>query len=216
MTQFEVQQTDDGSLTIYDKLHNETFHSVYGARNESLYVFIEQGLKKFCNQPSLTILEVGLGTGLNAYLTFFNKAQNQTIYYEAIELYPLTSELVQIIASSLENQTIYLQLMQAPWNKEQPINKDFVVYKRNEDILNIKFSKVFDLIYFDAFSPKAQPELWTLDVFQNLFQHLNSGGALVTYASSGIVKQNLRSVGFKVERLQGPPHKHHMVRVWKI
>jgi len=216
MTHFEVQQTDDGSLTIYDKIYHETFHSKHGARNESLYVFIEQGLKKFISHSTLNILEVGFGTGLNAYLTFLNKVQHQTIYYEAIELYPLTSEHMQIIATSLENQVLYLQLMQAPWNKEQPINDDFILCKRNEDILNVKFSKTYDLVYFDAFSPKAQPELWTLEVFQNLFQHLNYGGVLVTYASSGIVKQNLRSAGFKVERLQGPPHKHHMVRAWKI
>jgi tRNA U34 5-methylaminomethyl-2-thiouridine-forming methyltransferase MnmC len=216
MARFEIQKTEDGSLTIYDKLYNETFHSKYGARNESVYVFIEQGLQKFCNQPALTVLEVGFGSGLNAYLTYLHKAQNQTIYYEAIELYPLEAEQFKTIASSLENQAFYLQLMQASWNKEQPINEDFTLCKRNEDILNVKFSKAFDLVYFDAFSPKTQPELWTLDVFQNLFQHLNFGGALVTYASSGIAKQNLRSAGFKVERLQGPPHKHHIVRAWKI
>lgn len=216
MARFIVQQTEDESLTIYDKLYNETFHSIYGARNESEYVFIEKGLKYFSDKAKLNILEIGFGSGLNAYLSYLNRALNQVIYYEAIELYPLETEEIEIIAQSLENQLFYMQMMLTPWNKEFLINENFLIHKRNEDILNVKFSKIFDLIYFDAFSPKIQPEMWTVDIFQKLFKCLNIGGILVTYASSGIVKQNLRSVGFIVERLQGPPHKHHMIRARKM
>ncbi|MGQ9845933.1 MAG: tRNA (5-methylaminomethyl-2-thiouridine)(34)-methyltransferase MnmD [Bacteroidales bacterium] len=216
MERFIVQQTEDGSLTIYDKLFNETFHSIYGARNESEYVFIEKGLKYFSDKEKLNILEIGFGTGLNAYLSYFNKTHNQTIYYEAIDLYPIETKQIQTIAQSLENQLFYLQIMQAPWNEEQLIKADFMLFKRNEDVLNVKFKKMFDLIYFDAFSPKTQPEVWTIDIFQKLFMCLNIGGVLVTYASTGIVKQNLRKTGFRVERLQGPPHKRHMIRALKI
>lgn len=216
MERFKVQQTEDGSLTLYDKLFNETFHSIYGARNESEYVFIEKGLKYFSDKTKLNILEVGFGSGLNAYLSYLNKAHNQTIYYEALELYPIETEQIQTIAQTLENQLFYLQMMHASWNNEQLIDHNFSICKRNEDVLKANFIKTFDLIYFDAFSPKTQPEIWTINIFQKLFKCLNMGGTLVTYASSGIVKQNLRNVGFRVERLQGPPHKHHMIRAWKM
>lgn len=216
MSRFKILQTKDGSLTLYDKLFNETFHSIYGARNESEYVFIEKGLKNFPGKAKLNILEIGFGTGLNAYLSYLNRANNQSIYYEVVELYPLEAKQIQAISQTLENQFFYLQMMHASWNIEQLINDNFTIYKRNEDISNAKFINTFDLIYFDAFSPKTQPEIWTIDIFQKLFMCLNIGGALVTYASSGIVKQNLRSVGFIVERLQGPPHKHHMIRAWKM
>ncbi len=216
MARFEIQKTDDGSLTLYDTIFKETFHSKFGARSESEYVFIEQGLKKFCDFPDLKILEIGFGTGFNAFLTFLNKPKDQKIFYEAIELFPIEEEQIILIAKSLHEKEVYLSLATAVWNKEQNISSDFILYKRNEDITKVVFDKQFDLVYFDAFSPKTQPELWTLNIFQNIHRHLRVGGALVTYASSGIVKQNLRNAGFIVERLPGPPHKHHMLRASKI
>lgn len=216
MSRFEIQRTDDGSLTIYDILFKETFHSKFGARCESEYVFIEQGLKKFCNFPDLKILEIGFGTGFNAFLTFLKKPQDQKIFYEAIELFPIEEEQIASIAESLSEKELYQNLTAAKWNEEQRISSDFILYKRNEDVAKVIFDKQFDLVYFDAFSPKTQPELWTLDIFRNIYQHLRVGGVLVTYASSGIAKQNLRNTGFIVERLPGPPHKHHMLRAKKI
>lgn len=216
MARFEIKKTDDGSLTLYDTIFKETFHSRFGARSESEYVFIEQGLKKFCNFSDLKILEIGFGTGLNAFLTFLSKPKEQKIFYEAIELFPIEEEQIILIAESLQEKEAYLSLVTALWDKEQNISSDFILHKRNEDITKVVFNNQFDLVYFDAFSPKTQPELWTLDVFQNIYKHLRLGGALVTYASSGIVKQNLRNSRFIVERLPGPPHKHHMLRASKI
>lgn len=213
---FEVQSTEDGSQTIFDAFFNETFHSKFGARSESQYVFIEKGLCEFCNVNELNILEIGFGTGLNALLTLLNKPSGQKIYYETVELFPIEQKLVKLFSESLPEKELYLKFMEAKWGEEQVIMPDFILFKRNENITECTYNKNFDLIYFDAFSPKTQPELWSVAVFDRLYRHINHGGMLVTYASSGVVKQSLRAVGFKVERLPGPLHKHHMVRGWKL
>jgi tRNA U34 5-methylaminomethyl-2-thiouridine-forming methyltransferase MnmC len=216
MKRFEIQTTEDGSLTIYDTLFNETFHSKYGARSESEYVFIEQGLKKFLDVSEINILEIGFGTRMNTLLTLLNKPIEQKIYYEAIELFPLQQELVELYSESLPEKELYLKLMKAKWDEEQAITPNFILFKRNENITKLTYNKNFNLIYFDAFSPKTQPELWSVEVFEQIYKHSHPGSAIVTYASSGVVKQNLRNAGFIVERLPGPPHKHHMVRGYKI
>lgn len=216
MTRFEVQKTNDGSLTLYDTFYKETFHSKFGARSESEYVFIKQGLQRFTYRNDLKILEVGFGTGLNAFLTFLNKTQDQKIFYEAIELFPIEKEHIILLSESIQQKEIYMSIATTIWNKEQNISSDFILFKRNDDITKAVFDKQFDLVYFDAFSPKTQPELWTLDIFRNIYNHLSLDGVLVTYASSGVVKQNLKNAGFIVQRLPGFFPKRHMIRAIKM
>ncbi|BDX38619.1 hypothetical protein CYCD_19740 [Tenuifilaceae bacterium CYCD] len=213
--------TADGSHTLYSEVHNAYYHSLNGALTESLHIFIDAGYLFISNQfNQISILEVGLGSGLNAALTAKESSELaiQT-EYTAIELYPISKQQIanlnynQILASGVAE--FWINIMLAEWGGFVTINDYFNVIKLNSDFTKWVPDKTFNLIYFDAFAPEDQPEMWSAEMFQKLYDALSVGGVLVTYSSKGIVKQALRSVGFKVERLAGPPGKRHILRAVK-
>ncbi len=217
----KIVESADGSHTILLSGTNETFHSQHGAVQESKHVFIKNGLN-MCSKKIIHILEIGFGTGLNAFLTFLEALHNNlTIFYTAIEKYPISiQEAHQLNYPKFLNakKEDFLEFHNNIWNTEYEIGKNFFLKKINSDILNFSLEEeeLFDLIYFDAFSPVNQSELWAEEVFANIYLHTAKGGLLSTYSSKGIVKQNLRNCGFIVKRLKGPPGKHHILNAHKI
>ncbi len=213
MIRYEITQTSDGSLTIKDYVVDETFHSVAGARSESMHVFIENGLFLFKEKSSLSIFEMGFGTGLNALLTAMEKPKYQHIYYETIELYPLPNQIMEEINNHLFSdfeKDLFRKIWQCRWGINCELPNDFILCKKVADIRNYTFDRKFDLVYYDAFSFKSQPDLWTTEIFKNIYSAMNYGACLVTYACNGQLKTNLKNAGFEVKRLAGAPPKHHM------
>ncbi|MCW3086606.1 MAG: SAM-dependent methyltransferase [Bacteroidetes bacterium] len=227
----ELIKTEDGSHSLYVKELNEHYHSTHGAIQESKHVFIEAGLKHFCAAFSgnqINILEIGLGTGLNALLTFFEtKKISQTIDYTALEAFPISSELakqlnyVELLSeknshAKADLQNTFDQLHDSEWGKKNAISDQFNFKKIKETLQQIVFeNEQFDLIYFDAFGPPVQPEMWTEPIFQKIYNATKSNGILVTYCAKGEVKRTLKKVGFTVESIPGPPEKREMIRAKK-
>lgn len=220
----KIYPTLDHSNTLYDEELDETYHSRNGALEESQYVFIEKGLNQLLQSPKkeLKILEVGFGTGLNSILTFINTKNipHCSIQYDTLETAPLPFELVNLLNYnnflSEDYFRTFKQMHHQTWDKPILIDSNFTLQKINMRLQDFVPSHQYDLIYFDAFAPDKQPEMWTIDVFAKLFLATKRHGVLVTYSSKGEVKRNLRSVGFEVERLPGPPRKRHMLRASKI
>jgi tRNA U34 5-methylaminomethyl-2-thiouridine-forming methyltransferase MnmC len=204
---------------------NVTYHSTHGAIQESEHVFIQAGLNQALTvHSSVSILEMGFGTGLNALLTLIEaEAHKKAIHYTAIELYPLEAEQIgtlnycgQLNRNDLQHN--FATLHTSAWQTDIPITEYFTLYKSGTDLLKFEPSQAgqqFHLIYFDAFAPTAQPQLWTSAVFEKLFNLLSPGGLLVTYCSKGNVRRAMQAAGFRVEKLAGPPGKREMVRAWK-
>ena len=210
--------TNDGSHSIFNAKVNETYHSKHGAIVEAEYVFIKNGLMAE-NKKQFNILEVGFGTGLNALLTA-QKAQQKkiAINYHGIELYPVPKEsYIQLNFTELigEEKSKLLQLHECEWEKEHVINNFFKLTKNEINLENYTSKNKFDIIYFDAFSPEKQPELWTAEVFQNMYELLKEDGFLVTYCAKGVVKRTMKAVGFEIIVLDGPPGKRQMTRANK-
>ncbi len=213
--------TGDGSHSIIVPELNVAYHSVHGAIQESIHVFINAGLDPLISYGGISqinIFEVGLGTGLNALLSLIEaKKRNLRIYYEAIELFPLSTEEVKKLnychqLGRPELQSSFEGMHTSDWARHIQIDENFILMKRNEDLLTFDRLKPFNLIYFDAFAPKAQPELWTKEVFDKMFSILVPEGILVTYCSKGDVRRAMIAAGLKVEKLQGPPGKREMLR----
>jgi tRNA U34 5-methylaminomethyl-2-thiouridine-forming methyltransferase MnmC len=210
--------TNDGSHSIFNPEVNETYHSKHGAIVEAEYVFIKNGLLAE-KKKQFNILEVGFGTGLNALLTA-QKAQQKKIdiIYHGIELYPVTKEnYSQLNFTELigEEKSKLLQLHVCNWEEEHLINNFFKLTKKKIAVENYTSKTKFDIIYFDAFSPEKQPELWTVEIFQNMYDLLNENGFLVTYCAKGVVKRTMKAVGFEIIVLDGPPGKRQMTRANK-
>lgn len=214
-------ETEDGSHSIIIPELSVTYHSRHGAIQESQHVFIESGLKPLLNHNKnnkISIFEVGFGTGLNALLTLMaTEMLPVKIYYEAAE----TDPVEPAIASSLNYTTAlrrpdlfpqFLMLHESLWNSPQTISDNFNLYKRKEDIRDISLTGIFDLVYFDAFDPVVQPELWTTDIFKKLFKVMHAGSVLVTYSSKGAVRRAMQEAGFSVEKIPGPKGKKEIVR----
>jgi tRNA U34 5-methylaminomethyl-2-thiouridine-forming methyltransferase MnmC len=217
--------TKDGSHTIGIPEMNVTYHSIHGAIQESMHVFIEAGLYGLgrLNRPDpLNILEMGLGAGLNALLTLLQADKlKQPIHYTAIELFPLAEKKACNLnyceqLSQPCYQTLFEKLHQSEWEKDIVITSYFTFHKTNTDLLNFSTNGSFDLIYFDAFAPNAQPELWTKEVFEKLYDIMNEEGVLVTYCSKGDIRRAMRAAGFSVEKIKGPPGKREITRALKI
>ncbi|MGE5419055.1 MAG: tRNA (5-methylaminomethyl-2-thiouridine)(34)-methyltransferase MnmD [Chloroflexota bacterium] len=211
--------TSDGSHTIYIPELNEHYHSVHGAIQESEHIFIETGFKT-CAGSSLSILEIGFGTGLNAFLTALEAEKNCTkVNYTTIEKYPLGDHMVNSLnyASILGSgsNALFTSLHSSPWNVKIGITDCFTLEKIDGDLTSINLSGMYDLIYFDAFGPDKQPEMWTPDVFSKVSDVTKQGGVLVTYSAKGEVKRNLRATGFDVRLLPGPPGKRQIIRAVK-
>ena len=210
--------TNDGSHSIFNPKINETYHSKHGAIVEAEYVFIKNGLLAE-NKKQFNILEIGFGTGLNALLTA-QKAQQKkiSINYHGIELYPVPKgSYSQLNFTELigEKNSKLLQLHECEWEKEHVINNFFKLTKNEITLENYSSKTKFDIIYFDAFSPEKQQELWTTEVFQNMYNLLNKDGFLVTYCAKGSVKRTMKAVGFEIIVLDGPPGKRQMTRANK-
>lgn len=213
-------KTDDGSQTIYSEQFNEHYHSTFGALSESVHVFIEAGLKH-CKLNEISIFEVGFGTGLNAILTYIESIkQNLKIKYTTIELFPVDINLIENINYNqfltASQYHIFNKMHSAEWNTEVQLDNHFAFTKIKADLTSYIPTEKYDVIYFDAFAPDTQTEMWTFDIFERLFKATNPQGFLTTYSSKGIVKKNMRNAGFKITRLQGPKGKHHILRAEKV
>lgn len=217
----KIIATRDGSHTVAIPTMGVTYHSIHGAISESMHVFIEAGLKCIGNEITpLHILEMGFGTGLNALLTMEEAHRSQLlIYYTALELFPLEKHhaLSLNYCEQLKNASLlplFEQLHQSGWEEDVAISHYFTIRKLNCDLLNYSTHQLFDLVYFDAFAPSAQPELWTKDVFMKLKSMMRPGGIFVTYCSKGDVRRAMQAAGFNVERIPGPPGKREMIRAF--
>lgn len=217
----EVVKTNDHSSTLFVPELDQHYHSMHGAMQESMHVFIVAGLHLFKQKSALSILEVGLGTGLNALLTAQEAEKlNLDITYTAIEKYPLSmAEMLQLnygeMLEGTKTKRLLTDLHQVKWNEKIELTPFFIILKLEADLKNHKAEGVYDLIYFDAFAPSAQPDLWTITVFENMFHSLKKGGVLVTYCVKGDVRRNMKAAGFEVEKIPGPPGKREMARAWK-
>ena len=212
--------TGDGSHTISMPELNVTYHSIHGAIQESKHVFIEAGLKSLLpvEGTALNVFEMGFGTGLNALLTIIESERLQRkIYYETVEQFPVDTGEVRSLnyCEQLDRedlQPIFEQLHSCEWEKKVNITENFGFNKSRTNLLNLETSETFELIYFDAFAPNTQPELWTNEIFEKMFAMLEPGGILVTYCSKGDVRRAMQAAGFIVEKLPGPRGKREMTR----
>ena len=216
----KLKQTADGSFTLYVPELDEHYHSVKGALTESQHIFIDMGLKhSTVIEPR--ILEIGLGTGLNCFLTLMTAEETQRkVHYTGIERFPLDIKTISqldypsIIGKGHEED--YLAIHQAPWQEDAVLSPWFTLHKIEGDFTHYTFNKGYDIIYFDAFAPEKQPEMWEQSLFDSLYQVLNEGGILTTYCAKGVVRRMLQAAGFVVERLAGPPGgKREILRATK-
>lgn len=214
----EIITTADGSTTIRLPDLDEHYHSKFGAIQEARHVFIQNGLALFKNQ-NIHILEIGFGTGLNALITLAEKENyNLNIHYVGVEAYPISVSEVSSMNYAQElgvNHVLFDQMHDCSWQNEHIISPGFVLTKRQQSFAEIDDVAAFDLIYFDAFGYRVQPELWSEDMFQIMYNALKPGGVLVTYAARSIIKKNMMSAGFTVSKLPGPPGKREMFRALK-
>ena len=224
----KLEQTADGSYTLYVPELDEHYHSVKGALTESQHIFIEMGLKHSpASDPH--ILEIGLGTGLNAFLTLLSAEETRRkVHYTGIERYPLAEEtLKQLDYPRLigkQHEEDYYAIHRAPWDTETEVSPWFTLHKIEDDFTRLFNSAEgsrpavprYDIIYFDAFAPEKQPEMWEQSLFDTLYKVLNDGGILTTYCAKGVVRRMLQTAGFTVERLPGPPGgKREILRATK-
>ena len=217
--------TGDGSHSIKVPELGVIYHSVHGAIQESKHVFIEAGYnasERFKRSDTLRVFEVGFGTGLNALLTLIeSKKLNQKIYYESIELFPLSVDEAKMlnyctILHRDDLQKIFERLHECNWEQETIVNANFSFKKSKSDLLSFQPSGSFDIIFFDAFDANAQPELWTEGIFEKMFEMLKPKGVLTTYSSKGTVRRAMETAGFTVEKIPGPPGKREIVRAVKV
>lgn len=213
--------TNDGSYTLHIPEWDEHYHSKHGALQEAKHVFIENGVQKLSNLKSVRILEMGFGTGLNAILSAeWAMKNNVKIEYIGVEKYPLgVSEIEGLKYGDFLNENLFdlfLKMHAIDWNQKNQINALFNLEKMSVDFFQLNLEKEsLDVIYFDAFGIRVQPELWTAEIFEPLYTFLKTGGLLTTYASNGNARRALQSVGFEVEKVPGPPGKREMMIAWK-
>lgn len=214
--------TGDGSTSLFIPDLDEHYHSIHGAIQESMHVFIHAGLKPLlASKKEIQILEIGFGTGLNALLTAIESMkQNVAIQYTTIEKYPISPEFItQLNFCSLVDDpncsNWFKKIHDCEWEQMTAISQNFFLKKIKADFKTIEFTNAFDVLYYDAFAPSAQPELWTEDIFKIMYKALKKEGILVTYCAKGIVKRTMKSVGFEVVALPGPPGKREMTKAIK-
>lgn len=216
----EIIITDDGSTTIRIPDWNENYHSTHGAIQEAKHVFIKNGLDLLQNQKSISILEIGFGTGLNAFITSLETLDKEKVNYVGVEAYPIsTEEIAQMnYVSELQAtqyQVIFDKMHSCDWESQQNITNNFILTKRRQFFQDIDDKEQYDLIYFDAFGFPLQPELWSEVIFKKMFDALLPNGILVTYACRSSIKNAMLSVGFSIEKLPGAPGKREMLRAIK-
>lgn len=216
----ELRLTADGSPTLYVPELDETYHSMHGSVQEARHVFIENGLRFVATESKqVNILEVGFGTGLNALLTALYAKENAIrVNYVGLEAFPVEEAIWKEINyhTDAEARSLYTKIMAPPFGETISIELNFSLFKEAKLIQDWVANETFDLIYYDAFGPRAQAEMWELPIFEKLYSLLNVGGALVTYCAQGQFKRHLKSLGMRVENLPGPPGKREMTRGTKI
>jgi tRNA U34 5-methylaminomethyl-2-thiouridine-forming methyltransferase MnmC len=211
--------TGDGSHTFYLPALEEHYHSKFGALTESMHVFVQSGLLYLAGRKEIGVLEIGFGTGLNALLTFRAAVrQRLKVYYHALEKYPIDTHLIKdlnypaLLTSDALPNDLFDVIHDAPWNTTIALNPGFRLHKILDDLIMFTPGFRYDLIYFDAFAPDKQPELWSAKIFERLYNNLNPGGVFITYCVKGTVKRLLKSAGFRIEKLPGPPGKREILR----
>lgn len=215
----ELVLTADGTHTIYVPELDEHYHSVFGAVAESIFIYIQEGLRLFSGRKKIVLFECGFGTGLNALLTCIQAGQmNLNIEYHTIEKFPLPDNLVkklnypEISEISNSNKELFYKLHSADWNNKSCILEGFFLNKIHADLTCYEHSAMYDLVYFDAFDPEKQPELWSEKVFRKLYEAMNPSGILVTYSVKGEVRRALQKAGFSLEKIPGPKGKREILR----
>lgn len=217
--------TKDGSHSLYSPDWDEYYHSQAGALQESEYVFIQKGFRALLSESTpIHVLEVGLGTGLNTYLTALEilRAPCGKVYYTALEPYPLDSSVLRqlnysdLLAQNQNEMELFTHIHQAPYEEWSDLTPHFSLLKWQVSLQEAEFGETYDLVYFDAFAPSKQPEMWTFALFDKIFEAMKKGGILVTYCAKGQVRRDLEKAGFKVERMEGPPGKREMLRAIKV
>lgn len=217
-----IVKTGDDSGTLFVPELNEHYHSYKGAVRESMHVFIQAGLEEILKvKQNIKILEVGFGTGLNALLTLEHTFgyYELKILYTSLEKYPLDYDLINQLnyISDSDNtlNKLFFDIHHASWNTVTEITDQFTILKKEADLTQIKQLDNCDLVYFDAFAPEKQPEMWGESIFETIYEAMNKGGILVTYCAKGEVRRRMQRAGFSVERLPGPPGKREMIRARK-
>ena len=222
--QRRLEITEDGSHTIFLSDINEHYHSIHGAVQESNFIFIDSGLK-YLNKTSenINILEIGFGTGLNALLSYYEAQKaNNIINYFSVEPYPLEKEYFSKLnypefVDDKNATQVFNKMHNCDWDKLIKISETFYLKKIKGFIQNINLNNIlFDVVFFDAFSPKVQPQLWTDIVFEKIFLLMKKNGVFITYSTKGSVKRNLKKAGFIIENIPGPPGKREIIRAIKI
>jgi tRNA U34 5-methylaminomethyl-2-thiouridine-forming methyltransferase MnmC len=218
----KLLKTKDDSYTLYNEALDETYHSRHGAVQESRYVFIQQGLQPFLNErPDIAVLEIGFGTGLNALLTFLaSEKEDSSILYTGIEPFPLNADLITTLNYPAlldlnEEQSLIYRRMHEGRVRSVSDTRIFDFELRKQEFLSCRFRGQFDLIYFDAFAPDKQADMWNAETLQRCYELLKEESVLVTYCAKGEVKRRLKAAGFIVETLPGPPGKREMIRAGK-
>jgi tRNA U34 5-methylaminomethyl-2-thiouridine-forming methyltransferase MnmC len=221
--QSSVKLTADGSHTLYVPELDEHYHSINGAFTESMHIFIREGLEEAVKLKSkLSVFEVGFGTGLNALLTLAKCSNSKiNVDYHTLELYPLEIQTINEINYCKSIPVYepfkdeYIQMHTCDWGKSIKISENFTLTKWMGNIIDFELPIKFDLIFFDAFAPDKQPEVWSNTIISKLVDSLNPGGIFVTYSVKGDVRRALQSAGMMVERIPGPPGKRQMLRAVK-
>ena len=221
MNKLQLKISSDGSHTLYRPDIDETYHSIHGAIQESEHVFIKTGLAPLVKKKGMiTILEMGLGTGLNALLTAnYSYIAKQQIHYIGLEAFPVEKELIEklnyvnLIGGA--SQKYFNAIHDLDWGRVGVINNYMTLQKVEQKLEDYIPRKGIDLVYFDAFGPNFQAEVWDINLFDKLFNYMNFNSVLVTYCAKGKVRRDLQAVGFTVERLPGPPGKREMLRATK-
>jgi tRNA U34 5-methylaminomethyl-2-thiouridine-forming methyltransferase MnmC len=216
----EIVVTADGSSSIYLPDWDESYHSKHGAIQEAYHVFIKNGLDCL-KQDSVTILEIGFGTALNTFITYLEgKASNKNIYYVGVEAYPISSDEITSLNYTQflgfpEDKLIFEKLHTCAWEFDCEISENFTLCKNQLLFSEIDYQNKFDLIYFDAFGFRVQPELWSAEIFKIMYNALKEGGELVTYAARSPIKKAMMEAGFTVKKFPGPPGKREMMKAYK-
>ena len=213
MDKLIVETTADGSHTLFLAEMDEHYHSVNGAIQESNHVYIDAGFNQCRKEEVIYVLELGFGTGLNALLTALQAEQRGVqVFYTGLEKFPLPQTITEQLNYSEADKALYQTLLQADWETPVQVNPYFNLHKIQTDFNDFDFSGKYDVVYYDAFAPDKQPEVWSQELFDTIYNSMNPEGILTTYCAKGNIRRMMQQSGFTVERIPGPPGKREMLR----